>query len=121
MKYKILTVDKNGIIELKPEELEQMLNKFPREDALLSVFPDSSWVRINYSDDKYYVVGVVKEMGREKYICYGVPSEYSENPPEELKGFCSFIPLSVFSVKGDGYFMMFQDAVTGECIKMKEN
>ena len=63
------------------------------------------------------IVGLVKEGGKEKYICYGVPAVYSKEPPKELKGFCSFIPLSVFDMKGDGYWMMFQDAVTGECIK----
>ena len=46
-----------------------------------------------------------------------MPSVYSETPPKELDGYCSFIPLSVFDMKGDGFWMMFQDAVTGECIK----
>ena len=100
------------------DELFGVMEKFPAEEKLSASIPYSKWVKINYSDSKYYVVGLVKEHEKEKYICYGVPAKYSPEPPKELKGFCSFVPLSVFDMKGDGYWMMFQDAVTGECIKM---
>lgn len=98
-------------------EIEGLFDKFPIDLSLTKLFPESTFVRIHYSLNKYYVVGVVKEKGNPKYICYGVPSPYSEKAPKELDGFCSFIPLSIFDTKGDGYFMMFQDAITGECIK----
>lgn len=98
-------------------ELKEIFEKFPPEICLEKAFTDSKWARINYSKDKYYVVGIIKEDGAEKYICYGVPAVYSAEPPEELKGYCSFIPLSVFDMNGDGYWMMFQDAVSGNCIK----
>lgn len=103
------------------KELDELFSKFPVDLGLSKLFPDSRFVRINYSPDKYYVVGVIKEEKKEKYICYGVPSPYSDKAPKELEGFCSFIPLSIFEMKGDGYFMMFQDAVTGECIKKSTN
>ena len=74
-------------------------------------------MKINYSQSGYYVVGVINENKTPKYICYGVPAVYSKTPPKELDGFCTFIPLSIFSLDGDGFWMMFQDAVTGECIK----
>ena len=61
-------------------------------------------------------MGVIKEDNLPKYICYGVPGAYSETPPKELDGYCTFIPLSVFDIMGDGFWMMFQDAITGECI-----
>ncbi len=103
-------------LTVRPHLLE-LLNKFDKEDNLERLIANSRFVKINYSQDKFYVVGVVYENELEKYICYGVPSAYSETPPKELDGFCSFIPQSIFSLKGDGYFMMFQDAVTGECVK----
>lgn len=98
-------------------ELDNIFNKFPPEENLQKTFYDSRWARVNYSPDKYYVVGLVKEDGKEKYICYGVPATYSENPPEELKGYCTFIPLSIFNLSGDGYWVMFQDAINGQCKK----
>jgi len=100
-------------------ELDEIFEKFPEETSLSKTLPFSKWAKIFYSENKFYVVGVIykSSLGEEKYICYGVPDKYSLNPPKELKGFCSFIPLSVFDMTGDGYWMMFQDASTGECIK----
>lgn len=98
-------------------ELEIIFSKFPKENNLSLLFPQSRWAKINYSDDKYYVVGVIKEKGVEKYICYGVPATYSPTPPKALDGYCSFIPLSIFNFKGEGYWMMFQSAKDGSCVK----
>ena len=97
-------------------ELDEIFFKFPKEESLSRYFKDSRWAKIYYSSEKYYVVGVVFEEGQEKYICYGVPANYSKTPPKELDGFCSFIPLSVFDMFGAGYWIMFQDAKTGKCV-----
>ncbi len=99
--------------------LQEIFDKYPNDDRLNGLFPKSRWVKINYSADKYYIVGVIKENSKEKYICYGVPAVYSKTPPKELKGYCTFIPLSIFDLSGEGFWMMFQDAETGECIKPK--
>lgn len=99
------------------KELDNIFHNFPPEESLQKTFYDSRWARVNYSPDKYYVVGLVKEDGKEKYICYGVPAIYSENPPTELKGYCTFIPLSIFDLSGEGYWVMFQDAISGQCKK----
>lgn len=99
------------------KELDDLFSKFPPDDSLLRYFPDSKWVKINYSPEKYYLVGLVKENNTPKYICYGVPDKYSDKAPDALDGFCSFIPISLFDLKGDGYWMIFQDAITGNCIK----
>ena len=98
-------------------ELKEIFSKFPPEDSLLRAFPNSKWAKINYSKDKFYVVGLITENEKPKYICYGVPSEYSSTPPKELEDFCSFVPLPFLDKKGDGYWMMFQDAISGDCIK----
>ncbi len=100
------------------DDLDGLFFKFEKELALCQTVPDSKWVKIYYSEGKYYVVGVVLKSQKARYICYGVPAEYSTEPPKELKGFCSFVPTSVFRLKGKGYWMMFQDAITGKCIKM---
>ena len=97
-------------------ELDGIFRKFPAETALERAFDGSRFAKVYYADDKYYVVGVIKENDKEKYICYGVPSAYRETPPKELAGYCSFVPLSIFDLKGNGYFMMFQDAVSGKCV-----
>lgn len=112
---------KEGYYERVKEELNSVLKSFPKEKGLEQFFDDSTFVRVPYGGNKYYVVGVIKEEDKAKYICYGVPSKYSETAPKELKGYCSFLPTSIFDMKGLGYWMMFQDAVTGKCAKFIEN
>ena len=97
-------------------ELDGIFKKFPQETALQKMFDGSRFAKVYYANDKFYVVGLIRERGKEKYICYGVPSPYQPTPPKELAGYCSFVPLSIFDLKGDGYFMMFQDAATGKCV-----
>lgn len=99
------------------KELDKLFERFPRDATLKRHFPTSKWVRVTYAHDKYYVVGIIKENNVERYICYGVPAKYSTHPPKEFEGVCSFIPISLFDMQGEGFWMMFQDAFTGECVK----
>ena len=113
--------DKDGItqgnyFDKVQSELTSLFESHPRDTALEQNIPDSKWVRIFYSDDKYYTVGLINDDKQPAYICYGVPGKYSKEPPSELKGFCSYLPLSLFDLKGDGYWMMYQNAKTGECV-----
>ncbi len=102
-------------------ELEELFDKFPKDLSLSSIFPASRFCKIHYSKDKFYTVGEVEEKGEVKYICYGVPGRYAPEPPKELKEYCSFVPLSIFDLQGEGFWMMFQDAITGECVKKEES
>ena len=101
-------------------ELEEMFSKFPKDNSLSKTLPGGRFCKIYYSENKYYTVGSVEEDGEVKYICYGVPGNYAPTPPEGLKDYCSFVPLSIFDLQGEGFWMMFQDAITGKCLK-KEN
>lgn len=100
------------------KELNAIFEKFPSENGLEQIFSDSKFAKIRYSEDKFYVVGLIKNEGVEKYICYGVPGKYSPEPPPQLKGYCTFIPLSIFDLVGNGYWMMFQDAHSGKCLSL---
>lgn len=100
------------------EQLKTVFLRGTRETELEKVLPFSRFARVNYSIDKYYVVGLIEDNGKPKYICYGVPGEYL-NPPEKLKSYASFVPLSLFNLHGNGYYVMFQSAATGEKINLK--
>lgn len=96
-------------------ELDALFSDYPEEHILAQNVPDSKWVRVEASGGRHYVVGVIEQGGLPAYICYGVPGRYQKNPPKALDGYCSYLPLSVFDLHGDGYWMMFQDADTGDC------
>ncbi len=98
------------------EELQTLFDKFDSHKELCSLFPESNWAKINYSKDRFYVVGLIKENGYEKYICYGVPHDNPQKPPKQLEGFCSFVPINNCS-DYKGFWMMFQDANNGKCVK----
>lgn len=101
-------------------EISSLLAKYPKEEALCRLLPGSAWVRVDFGKDKYYVVGVIGEGSRPKYICYGVPAEKRGEAPAALKNFCSFLPASVFDIDGRGYWMMYQDAETGKSVKLHD-
>ena len=101
-------------------ELTDLVSTHPAEEELEKCVPLSRWARVTFARNKYYTVGVISDEKRPKYICYGVPAERRGEPPEALKGKCSFLPLSLFEPDGKGYWMMFQDAETGQCVKISQ-
>lgn len=103
---------------IKPQ-IERLFQEFNEEKSLSEVVPDSHWVKIKYDGDDYYVVGVIYDKNRPLYICYGVEGRYGEKP-EKIGDYCSFIPSSIFNLKGDGYWVMYQSAITGKCLSASD-
>lgn len=102
------------------KELDALFEKYPEEEALCRLLPGSEWVRIGFGKDKFYVVGLIRNDKKPRYICYGVPAEKRGEPPDALKGFCSFLPASLFDLDGKGYWMMYQDAETGKNVRLSQ-
>lgn len=102
--------------ERMKEEIDGLFSSYPEEENLNSVVENSRWVKISYGDGKFYVFGIIYGGDIPQYICYGVPSENGETPPESLKGLASFIPAP--SDSGKGYWVMYQDAATGASVKI---
>ena len=101
-------------------DLDALFLQHPAEEELAKSIPLSRWAKIAFGEGKYYAVGIIRDETHVKYICYGVPSERRGEPPEPLRRWCSYLPLSVFDLNGKGYWMMFQDAVTGACVKLEQ-
>ena len=51
-----------------------------------------------------------------KYISYAVPSDFAGHEPDELKGVSQWFPLNTAEPNGKGYWIMYQDAESGECV-----
>ena len=77
---------------------------------------NSRWVRVG-SDENSYVVGIILVENSPRYICYGLNGKYNLKP-SEIKTYCSFVPKSPFNLKGEGYWVMFQNAISGESDKL---
>ncbi len=107
----------DGYYRSVKRELDELFAKYPADDTLTGAFQRSEWVRLRGEEGApEFLVGALYEEGQVKYICYALAAEDKENPPKEIKGVCSFVPLSPY-VEAEGFFVIFQSAATGECIK----
>ena len=101
-------------------ELDELFSKHPKDDTLKDAFSCSEWVRVRGTvDNPQYLVGVLYDDGRAKYILYALAAQDRNNPPEEIKEVCTFVPLSYFE-ENTGFFIIFQSASTGECIRPQQ-
>ena len=109
--------DGDGYYRAVKEEIEELFKKYPRDQTLVGAFSCSEWVRVKGEENApEYLVGVVYDDGKAKYICYALFAEDKDTPPEEIKDACSFVPVSALE-SDRGFFVIFQSATTGECIK----
>lgn len=98
-------------------EVEELFKTYPRDKTLSGAFSCSDWVRIKgTAKDPQYLVGILYEDGRARYICYALATADKDNPPEEIRNVCAYVPFSVFDTTR-GFFVIFQSAASGECIK----
>jgi len=101
-------------MELKPQ-LDKLFNTFPKDEYLTEVIPSSKWVKIEYDNTgKSYSVGVITDGEDVVYIGYGIRSVFTKSPPTSVKSVAQWMPLSFEDVKGEGYWMIYQTASTGE-------
>lgn len=98
-------------------EIEGILNAYPHEEQLESLIEGSVWVKISYGEKLYYVFGIIKDGGKPRYICYGVPAKSNSSPPDSMAGLATFLPLYQ-DEKSGGYWVMYQDAGTGASLKI---
>lgn len=91
------------------EKLEEAFRKYPKDTRLSGTFPHSEWVNAGAA-----LLGIVYEEGLPRYLC--LAAEGKDGPPEEMKGEGVFVPLNPFS-EDEGFYVLFQDAETGETVK----
>lgn len=101
------------------DQLTLLFEKYPEETFLTEIIPDSKWAKVDYEDDgNYIVIGLIYENDNVRYVCYGSPGEFSENPPPEFKGSSQWLPLDPDKPEELGYWIIYQDAETGESVKI---
>jgi hypothetical protein len=99
------------------DQIDELFDRYPREKNLETLINNSKWVKINTDEEnKHYVVGTIQENNDIKYICYGVPGNFNNEPPIELKNYSQWLPVDPQDPYNNGYWVMYQDADTGENI-----
>lgn len=105
----------NFYLAVKPQ-LDELFVRYPSEPTLNSIVPNSRWVRVD-APDGYYVVGVLYDLSSPSFICYGIPSAFQKQPPPEIADVAVWLPLSLDKRDGDGYWVIYQSAVDGKCVR----
>ncbi|MBR4943724.1 MAG: hypothetical protein IKZ28_06790 [Clostridia bacterium] len=109
--------DPDGYYLSVKEEIDSLFQTYPRDDTLKGAFSHSEWVRLKGTEENpEYLVGIVKKDGKALYVCYALAAEDRHSPPEEIKKVCSFVPVSPYEQER-GFFVIFQSAASGECIR----
>ena len=112
-----IATDPDGYYLSVKAEIDELFSKYPRDNTLCGAFLCSEWVRVQgETDSPQYLVGVLYDDGKAKYICYALAAQDKDNPPEEIRDVCSFVPTSIYE-DTQGFFVIFQSATSGICIK----
>ena len=105
--------------ESMSDQIEELFNKYPSEPNLEKLIPNSKWVKIDYENNgNYYVLGLIYEDIELKYIAYGVPGTFSENAPNGLNNYSQWLPTNPESPNDFGYWVMYQNALSGESVEI---
>jgi hypothetical protein len=92
-------------------EITRLFTQFPPYYPLIHKYRDSFFVRVDFpKSNKFFVVGVVEKDGKIKYICYGVPGERGNFEDKDF--------TYVETPDTEGFWMLFQDADTGQLTAM---
>jgi len=87
-----------------------------RISALEEALPLTKWVKVP-CEGGYYALGTVGEPP--DYLCYGLPGRGGAVVPEALEGYARWFPLDVRFPNGEGLWVLYQDARTGESVRLR--
>lgn len=107
--------NENDFLSSIESQINELLNNYNEETALENIIPNSKFVKVNNSNN-YYIFGVIYEENKIRYIVYGLPGEFSVKPEDEYSNLYQWLPLNAENPEGYGYYLMYQDALTGEQI-----
>jgi hypothetical protein len=98
------------------DELEELFAKGERTEVFKKALPHSEWVKVKDGDG--CLLGQVYENLQVRYIAYALPAT-TKQLPEGMEKAC-YIPTDpVHPAKG--YYVLFQDAATGECVQISQS
>ena len=94
------------------KEIGKVFLDFPPYYPLINKYPQSFFVRIDFpSSEKYFVLGVLQQEQKVRYICYGLPAGKEEIADKD------FILVENAPTS---FWMLFQDATTGQITTLPE-
>ena len=116
-----LVPESNNFYSLIQPQLDELFVKFPHYKEFENLIQNTEWIKVNYSNESnnHYILGKLYDGERVTHLCYGIPAvSRSISPPSTLTEYCQWIPLNLADPNGSGYWVMYQNAETGENVKL---
>ena len=88
---------------------------------LENMIEGTEWVKVMFDKNgsDHYILGKIFDGDVITHIAYGTYAEnQKEKPPQGLEQFCQFLPLDPQNELSSGYYVMYQDVITGENVIM---
>lgn len=102
-------------------QLDELFERFPHFRELEDLVQNTEWIKVSYSDDgsQHYILGKLFDGAVVTHLCYGIPApSLSTAPPNSLVDYCQWLPIKLDEPEGEGYWVMYQNAETGENVRM---
>ncbi len=113
--------DADNFFEMVKPQVDALFSKSEHFSKLEEEMENTEWVKVPYISETsdHYIIGKIFENNNVAFLCYGIPSESrDEKAPENLSKYCQWLPLDFNAQDGRGYWVMYQDAKTGENVEM---
>lgn len=110
-------LDANHFFEMVKPQVDNLFSKSERFVELEEKISDTEWVKVPYlsEENDHYIIGKIYSDNEVTHLCYGIPAKNKNAPPPaNLEKYCQWLPLDVNDPQSEGYFVMYQDAKTGE-------
>ena len=102
------------------DQIEDIFDHGVHEENLERLIEGSKWVLVDGVDGgEDYILGLLYAGNEIEYIAYGVKGEKNVLPPQEFRAFSQFIPINMEN--NQGYWVMYQDAISGENCKLADD
>lgn len=93
------------------EEVEESFSSLPPFDGFRDSLPEAQFVRSGE-----YLLGKLYRAGKVRYLLFAAKTK--EALPADLRERAYFVPCSLYAQK-EGYYVLFQDAGTGETVPIR--
>lgn len=98
------------------DQIDDLFKNHNREEGLENLIPNSKWVKVEYEDAPgHYVMGLIYDGDKIRFISYGLPSSAAKNPPKDLEGYAQWVQTTE---DNSGYWLVYQSAKDGESVKV---
>lgn len=99
-------------------QIDNLFKQNEVDEILQDIIPNGKFCKVKM-EEGYYVFGVIYDDNLPQYICYGIPALKKGEQQKDVQGFSQWLPLDLNDEEGKGYWISYQDANSGENIKVE--